>query len=52
MIMSEPPATTDKQRAERADFLFGLGLRAVHFAAGLVLAMHMGLHGGLGYVQG
>ena len=40
MIMSEPPATTPAQRGERADFLFGLGLRSVHFAAGLVLAMY------------
>ena len=40
MIMSEPPATTPAQRAVRAAFLFGLGLRSVHFAAGLVLAMY------------
>ena len=40
MIMSEPPATTAAQRAERAAFLFELGLQAVHFAAGLVLAMY------------
>jgi hypothetical protein len=49
MIMSEPPATTPAQRAARAAFLFGLGLRAVHFAAGLVLAMYdVGLDTGQG----
>ena len=39
MVMSEPPTTTAAQRAERAAFLFELGLKAVHFAAGLVIAL-------------
>lgn len=40
MIMSEPPGTSTGDRARRADFLFDLGLRSVHFAAGLVLAIY------------
>ena len=40
LILSEPPATTTAQRAERADFLFGMGLRSVHFAAAPVLAIY------------
>ena len=40
LILSEPPATTAAQRAERADFLFGLGLQSLHFAAAPLLAIY------------
>ena len=40
LILSEPPATTAAQRAERADFLFALGLQSVHFAAAPLLAIY------------
>lgn len=40
LILSEPPATTAAQRAERASFLFALGLQSVHFAAAPLLAVY------------
>ena len=40
LILSEPPATTAAQRAERASFLFALGLQSVHFAAAPLLAIY------------
>ena len=40
MIMSESPGTSTDERARRAEFLFEVGVRSVHFATGLVLAIY------------
>lgn len=40
IILSEPPGTSSDDRERRADFLFELGMLAVHFAAAPVLAIY------------